>query len=555
MSDVVMKEEGSDTLSVKELDVVLPRYQPFNGYTSPFDFILPPYKQFHGSSNYVGVCKPPPPQELIPIKEAEAELENLHLPSSEEVSISTVLFQYYPDFDAVLPLDLMISPSLNPDSTPDYDFSNYPQFSAPCQVTYTPTPPGGHLVLSYNSRNDAFYAEPLLCAKTGLHCYNLENGTNFERSRSAVPEVAEHTGVLTLRAWDPARACLCKFETKVWYPTEKKDCFHVITSRCRTLPPPPPEEEEKEESGFDTLSLDELFKGNMPDWLPGDSKLHYYEMKESEVEQAKEWLLLYAELAWYTKKQTDPEINPQEQFRFLFHKLKLSEIFWHAHMVDGQTDEVFLDHLHAATFQYTPLGRTILGPAHNVKINKVLTPMSRRMTRNKCDRWFGDRGSHFCHHLDHLITHTRFLINILKTYKVVVIVVDGTLRVITFSINAGKQDNVEMNASLKMLDICNVSKDVMTLVKHSLQDLQLTLRGNESSNVNEKIAAYDRYKNKLKKETLKCLKNNMNGSSGEGGVKEGMPREQNLLFVAEALKEARIVVVTMVGSLFSLGSA
>ena len=90
--------------------------------------------------------------------------------------------------------------------------------------------------------------------------------------------------------------------------------------------------------------------------------------------------------------------------------------------MDGQTDEVFLDHLHAATFQYTPLGRTILGPAHNVKINKVLTPMSRRMTRNKCDRWFGDRGSHFCHHLDHLITHTRFLINILKTYKVVVIV-------------------------------------------------------------------------------------------------------------------------------------
>ncbi|KAL0683566.1 hypothetical protein Bca4012_050414 [Brassica carinata] len=239
------------------------------------------------------ICKRPPPQELIPIKEAEAELENLHLPSSEEE-----------DFDAVLPLDLMVSPSLNPNSTPDYDFSNYPQFSAPCQVTYTPTPPGGHLVLSYNSRNDAFYAEPLLCAKIGLHCYNLENGTNFERL--GVPEVAEHTGVLTLDACDPARDCLCKFETKVWYPTEKKDCFHVITSRCRILPPPPPEEEEKEESGFDTLSVDELFKGNMPDWLPGDSKLHYYEMKESEVEQAKEWLLLYAELAWYTKKQTDP---------------------------------------------------------------------------------------------------------------------------------------------------------------------------------------------------------------------------------------------------------
>nr|VDC88970.1 unnamed protein product [Brassica rapa] len=303
MSDVGMKEESSDTLSVKELDVVLPRYQPFNGYTSPFDFILPPYKLFHGS-----VCKPPPPQELIPVKEAEAELENLHLPSSEEEDFDAVLpldLMISPSLDANLPLDLMVSPSMNPNSTPDYDFSNYPQFSAPCQVTYTPTPPGGHLVLSYNSRNDALYAEPLLCAKIGLHCYNLENGTNFERSRPAVPEVAEHTGMLTLRAWDLARCCFCKFETKVWYPTEKKDCFHPALSRCRTLPPPLPEEEEKEESGFDTLFVDELFKGNMTDWLPGDSKLLYYEMKESEVEQAKEWLLLYAELAWYTKKQTD----------------------------------------------------------------------------------------------------------------------------------------------------------------------------------------------------------------------------------------------------------
>ncbi|XP_010550013.1 PREDICTED: probable mitochondrial-processing peptidase subunit beta, mitochondrial isoform X1 [Tarenaya hassleriana] len=35
--------------------------------------------------------------------------------------------------------------------------------------------------------------------------------------------------------------------------------------------------------------------------------------------------------------------------------------------VEGQMDEVVLDHLHATAFQYTPLGRTILGPAQNVK--------------------------------------------------------------------------------------------------------------------------------------------------------------------------------------------
>lgn len=35
--------------------------------------------------------------------------------------------------------------------------------------------------------------------------------------------------------------------------------------------------------------------------------------------------------------------------------------------IEGQTEEVIFDHLHATAFQYTPLGRTILGPAENVK--------------------------------------------------------------------------------------------------------------------------------------------------------------------------------------------
>ncbi|KAL2552248.1 putative mitochondrial-proCES [Forsythia ovata] len=35
--------------------------------------------------------------------------------------------------------------------------------------------------------------------------------------------------------------------------------------------------------------------------------------------------------------------------------------------VEGQTEEVIFDHLHATAFQYTPLGRTILGPAENIR--------------------------------------------------------------------------------------------------------------------------------------------------------------------------------------------
>ncbi|XXG63466.1 hypothetical protein AAC387_Pa05g1655 [Persea americana] len=35
--------------------------------------------------------------------------------------------------------------------------------------------------------------------------------------------------------------------------------------------------------------------------------------------------------------------------------------------VEGQVEEVIFDHLHATAFQYTPLGRTILGPDQNIK--------------------------------------------------------------------------------------------------------------------------------------------------------------------------------------------
>ncbi|XP_031490607.1 probable mitochondrial-processing peptidase subunit beta, mitochondrial isoform X2 [Nymphaea colorata] len=35
--------------------------------------------------------------------------------------------------------------------------------------------------------------------------------------------------------------------------------------------------------------------------------------------------------------------------------------------VESQAEEVIFDHLHATAFQYTPLGRTILGPAQNIK--------------------------------------------------------------------------------------------------------------------------------------------------------------------------------------------
>lgn len=44
-----------------------------------------------------------------------------------------------------------------------------------------------------------------------------------------------------------------------------------------------------------------------------------------------------------------------------------SDITFSCVQVEGQAEEVIFDHLHATAFQYSPLGRTILGPAKNIK--------------------------------------------------------------------------------------------------------------------------------------------------------------------------------------------
>ncbi|XP_019089003.1 PREDICTED: UPF0725 protein At4g29550-like, partial [Camelina sativa] len=67
-------------------------------------------------------------------------------------------------------------------------------------------------------------------------------------------------------------------------------------------------EEEKVErdlcAAFDRLAVDDFFKDDIPDWVPdgatASDNLQYYEMKESDVEEHKQWLHLYAELALFT---------------------------------------------------------------------------------------------------------------------------------------------------------------------------------------------------------------------------------------------------------------
>ncbi len=45
----------------------------------------------------------------------------------------------------------------------------------------------------------------------------------------------------------------------------------------------------------------------------------------------------------------------------------LSPLMHTPHQVEGIPEEVVFDHLHSTAYQWTPLGRTILGTADNVR--------------------------------------------------------------------------------------------------------------------------------------------------------------------------------------------
>ncbi|KAJ4834323.1 hypothetical protein Tsubulata_014224 [Turnera subulata] len=106
-------------------------------------------------------------------------------------------------------------------------------------------------------------------------------------------------------------------------------------------------------------------------------------------------------------------------------------------------------------------------------------------------------------------------------------------------------------ASLRMLDVCGISKDILLLVKEHLLDLQFTLRRKIDCepNIHAKISAYNHYRKTLKKETMKCLKS-LKGMKTKSLVTSGV--DVNLLVVVEVLREVRITTISIVESLLTL---
>ncbi|CAH2069308.1 unnamed protein product [Thlaspi arvense] len=183
-----------------------------------------------------------------------------------------------------------------------------PSFS-PTTPNYAPPPPGRidpavatmfYGPIGEQNPREVWHGEMGIFGRIGLDCYNLQKGTNLQYlglHDSMFTGVFAHH--ITAAAKDPIRNSNCKVETNVWF-RKKKDCFTLHTNRCRMVPPAPADD-----------YMGDYDEGNheaelgMPDkWLPedaltGSNKLQYYEMKESEVEQEKERLLLYAGFALF----------------------------------------------------------------------------------------------------------------------------------------------------------------------------------------------------------------------------------------------------------------
>ncbi|KAL2339394.1 hypothetical protein Fmac_007334 [Flemingia macrophylla] len=113
-------------------------------------------------------------------------------------------------------------------------------------------------------------------------------------------------------------------------------------------------------------------------------------------------------------------------------------------------------------------------------------------------------------------------------------------------------------SSMRMLEVCGISKDVLLRVKEHLQELQFTLRRASIGDpgIEEKITAYNCYRKKLKKETLKCLKW-LKGMKSQTVTMHHHPsmNGQKLVLVVDVLREVRMTSICIVESLLSLVSS
>ncbi|KAI3516998.1 hypothetical protein L1887_16203 [Cichorium endivia] len=110
-------------------------------------------------------------------------------------------------------------------------------------------------------------------------------------------------------------------------------------------------------------------------------------------------------------------------------------------------------------------------------------------------------------------------------------------------------------SSLKMLDSCGTTKDILTLVKGHIQELQSTFRRASLGETEKNLSAYGTQRKELRKQMLKRLNSlKMMKNTTIAGNGHNTPMDDNQLIVANVLKEVRETIIMLLESIMLLMS-
>ncbi|CAH8366486.1 unnamed protein product [Eruca vesicaria subsp. sativa] len=154
-----------------------------------------------------------------------------------------------------------------------------------------------------------------LFSRLGLHCYNLEKGTNLKLD--AINKYNDKLRFgrclcyhITLEAIDTSSSnSLCDFQTcvfKDYLPGQASFVAQTEISRLKVPSGPRPPTFTGPERRWVEDGVDDYYKGKMPKWLTKDEMAaisnngQFYELQESDL-QGNEWLHMYAEFAFHYK--------------------------------------------------------------------------------------------------------------------------------------------------------------------------------------------------------------------------------------------------------------
>ncbi|CAI9260151.1 unnamed protein product [Lactuca saligna] len=109
-------------------------------------------------------------------------------------------------------------------------------------------------------------------------------------------------------------------------------------------------------------------------------------------------------------------------------------------------------------------------------------------------------------------------------------------------------------SSLKMLDSCGSTKDILSLVKGHIQELQSTFRRASNGETEKKLTAYSFQRKELRKQMLKRLNSLKKMKNATGVTGHDTMIDDNQIIVTNVLKEVRETIVILLESVMLLMS-